>query len=440
LPSLSRNGMARPLASPDHYAVLEVSPTAPFSVIKESYRRLALKYHPDKNRDDLSGATQKFQELSRAWEVLGDVRRRTEYDVLRVRRGGNERWWERGFGGGGSSFEASNWANGYGNDAEHEEDLVEKARRRREDIDREASARFRRESRSSEVSEEEEEKARVADEATRKYRAVSWKAAISQEYRLRLRSWIQYRDRNLGVLTEIAETKRVLQKAETELGNQNNETEAYVEGVFRDAIRRSRTTGALPDDHDHVVLEKLFEARRAYMSRLTQNIEQSKNKLQSLIRNLNWDGRSYEAEEFSSRQDRVQEALEILGPRDLNTPLFCILNRRGLTINRWNVLGRIKEAAKSTIPHPNEGPWHDTGDWQRVGGEHACGRCDQKAFHFIAECGPAMCPGCGMVVCNDCYRDLRLLQEYEKWILSDDLQARESLFSLDFDSATGDWN
>ncbi|KAH7308337.1 DnaJ domain-containing protein, partial [Rhexocercosporidium sp. MPI-PUGE-AT-0058] len=72
--------MARPLASPDYYAILEVSPTAPISVIKESYRRLALRFHPDKNRDDLAGATQKFQELSRAWEILGDVRSRTEYD------------------------------------------------------------------------------------------------------------------------------------------------------------------------------------------------------------------------------------------------------------------------------------------------------------------------------------------------------------------------
>ncbi|KAK0114878.1 hypothetical protein ONS96_013358 [Cadophora gregata f. sp. sojae] len=439
--------MARPLASPDHYAILEVSPTAPHPLIKENYRRLALKYHPDKNRDDLDRATRRFQELSRAWEVLGDVRRRTEYDVLRERRGGNERWWERGFSPWGSgSFtpgtSGRSWRTGRGSGdaAEDEEDLIEKARRRREDIDREASARFRRESRSSEVSEEEEEKARVADEAIRKSRAVIWKAVACQEYRQRLRVWMEYRDRNSVVLTQIAETKRALKKAETELGNQNNETEAYVEGVFRDAIRRSRTTGALPDDHDSVVLEKLFEARRAYILRLTQNIEQNQNKLRNLTRELNWDGRSYEAAEYGSRQDRVQEALEILGPRDLNTPLFCILNRRGLAINRWNVLGRVKEASKSAIPAPSEGPWHDPGDWQRVRGEHDCGRCDQKAFHFIAECGPAMCPGCGMVVCNDCYRDLKLLQEYERWILSDDVQARESLFSLDFDSAAGDWN
>ncbi|KAH9214883.1 hypothetical protein DL95DRAFT_389193 [Leptodontidium sp. 2 PMI_412] len=429
--------MARPLASPDYYAILEVSPTAPLAVIKENYRRLALKFHPDKNRDDLARATRKFQELSRAWEVLGDVRSRTEYDVFRVRRGGNERWWEASFGGGGfanwSASGSTNW--GYGQDGE-EEDLVEKARRRREDIDREASARFRRESRSSAVSEEEEAQARVADEATRKSRAVIWKAVVSQEYRARHQNWFEYRQRNLNVLTEISETRRALKKAERELQDQNNETEVYVEGVFRAAIERSRTSGALPGDHDRVILEKLFQARRAYISRLTGGIEQNKKKLEKLTGDLKWEGRCYEVEEATARQDRVQEAMEILGPRDMNTPLFCILDRKGLAINRWNVLGRVKEAVVSSIPGPTEGPWHEPGEWERVGGEHTCGRCDEKAFHIIPECRPAMCPGCGMIVCNSCYRDLKLLQEYDRWMLSEQGEMQESLFSLDFDSGT----
>ncbi|KAL2066826.1 hypothetical protein VTL71DRAFT_1250 [Oculimacula yallundae] len=425
--------MARPLASPDLYAILEVSPTAPFAVIKENYRRLALRYHPDKNRDNLVAATQKFQELSRAWEILGDVRSRTEYDVLRVRRGGNERWWESSFANGGyqNGNGGSNW--GYEPD-EDEEDLVQKARRRREDIDREASARFRRESRSSEVSEEEEDKARMVDEANRKARAVLWKTNASHGYRLRKQMWFEYRQRNLGLLTAIFETRRAVRKAERELEDQSSETEVYVEKVFRDAIERSRTSGAMPGDHDRVILEKLFQARQAYISRLKLCIEQGKQKLEKFIAELKWEGLGYEVEEARIRQESVQEALEILGPRDSNTPLFCILDRQGLTINRWNVLARINEATVMSIPGPTEGPWHEAGEWERVAGEHNCGRCAQKSFHIIVACRPAMCPGCGMIVCNGCYRDLMLLQEFDRWMMSGQGEMQESLFSLDFDS------
>ncbi|CZT03862.1 uncharacterized protein RAG0_10499 [Rhynchosporium agropyri] len=428
--------MARPLASPDFYAVLEVSPTAPIAVIKENYRRLALKFHPDKNRDESAAATEKFQELSRAWEVLGDLSSRTEYDIFRVRRGGNERWWETSFAGSafrnGSS--CSNWE--YEQD-EDEQELVERARRRREDIDRAASARFRRESRSSMVSEEEEAQARVADETLRKSRAAIWKAAASQEYRHRQQAWFEYRQRNMGALTEISETRRAVKKAEKELENQTSETESYVEKVFLDAIERSRTSGAEPGDHDHIVLEKLFHARRVYISRLTQGIERNKKKLDELTRDLKWEGLSYEAEEARFRREKVLEALEILGPRDLDTPLFCILDRKGLTINRWNVLARVQAAAVVSIPDPTEGPWHDSGDWKRVTGEHTCGRCDRKAFHIIVDCRPAMCPCCGMIACNSCYRDLKLLQEFDRWMMSEQGEMQESLFSLGFDSSAG---
>eukprot|EP00927_Polykrikos_kofoidii_P071532 TRINITY_DN67794_c0_g1_i1.p1 TRINITY_DN67794_c0_g1~~TRINITY_DN67794_c0_g1_i1.p1 ORF type:complete len:519 (-),score=107.57 TRINITY_DN67794_c0_g1_i1:301-1857(-) len=62
-----------------YYQILGVPPNAPQEDIKNSYRKLALKLHPDKNRDD-PNATEKFQELAEAYEVLSDPERRTAYD------------------------------------------------------------------------------------------------------------------------------------------------------------------------------------------------------------------------------------------------------------------------------------------------------------------------------------------------------------------------
>lgn len=71
-----------------YYQILGVSPNASSEDIKLQYRKLALKLHPDKNRDD-PNATEKFQELQEAYEVLSDAERRTAYDqnsdfILRV--------------------------------------------------------------------------------------------------------------------------------------------------------------------------------------------------------------------------------------------------------------------------------------------------------------------------------------------------------------------
>eukprot|EP00747_Dinoflagellata_sp_TGD_P208785 gnl/TRDRNA2_/TRDRNA2_82228_c0_seq1.p1 gnl/TRDRNA2_/TRDRNA2_82228_c0~~gnl/TRDRNA2_/TRDRNA2_82228_c0_seq1.p1 ORF type:complete len:501 (+),score=107.79 gnl/TRDRNA2_/TRDRNA2_82228_c0_seq1:63-1565(+) len=62
-----------------YYQILGVPPNASNEDIKLQYRKLALKLHPDKNRDDVN-ATQKFQELQEAYEVLSDPERRTAYD------------------------------------------------------------------------------------------------------------------------------------------------------------------------------------------------------------------------------------------------------------------------------------------------------------------------------------------------------------------------
>lgn len=62
----------------DYYAVLGVTKNANDQEIKSSYRRLALQYHPDKNSSP--EAKHKFQELTHAYSVLIDEKKRYNYD------------------------------------------------------------------------------------------------------------------------------------------------------------------------------------------------------------------------------------------------------------------------------------------------------------------------------------------------------------------------
>jgi DnaJ-class molecular chaperone len=73
----------------DYYKILGVGETAKDDEIKSAYRKLALKFHPDKNPGNKT-AEEKFKEISEAYYVLSDAKRRDEYDM--VRKGG--------FGGG----------------------------------------------------------------------------------------------------------------------------------------------------------------------------------------------------------------------------------------------------------------------------------------------------------------------------------------------------
>ena len=82
------------MASPDPYATLGVSRDASDAEIKRAFRKLARKYHPDRNPDD-TAAEAKFKEVQAAYETIGDASKRQEYD--------QKKRMENMFGGGGHS-------------------------------------------------------------------------------------------------------------------------------------------------------------------------------------------------------------------------------------------------------------------------------------------------------------------------------------------------
>ena len=91
----------------DYYKVLGVDRAASDEEIKKTYRKLALKYHPDKNPDNPE-AEAKFKDINEAYEVLGDTKKRAKYDQL----GSSYRAWER-TGRDPGNFDWSQWASGY---------------------------------------------------------------------------------------------------------------------------------------------------------------------------------------------------------------------------------------------------------------------------------------------------------------------------------------
>ncbi|RJE22593.1 DnaJ domain protein [Aspergillus sclerotialis] len=89
------------------YDSLGIKPGASQDEIKKAYRKAALKYHPDKNKDDKTAA-EKFKEVSQAYEVLSDPEKRKVYDQFGLdymMRGGPPPSPGGGAGGGPSPFE-----------------------------------------------------------------------------------------------------------------------------------------------------------------------------------------------------------------------------------------------------------------------------------------------------------------------------------------------
>lgn len=85
------------MAKRDYYEVLGVAKDASDSDIKKAYRKLALKYHPDRNPDDPS-AEEKFKELGEAYEIISDPDKRAAYDRM-----GHAAFENGGMGNGGGT-------------------------------------------------------------------------------------------------------------------------------------------------------------------------------------------------------------------------------------------------------------------------------------------------------------------------------------------------
>jgi molecular chaperone DnaJ len=85
----------------DYYEILGVERNATVQVIKKAYRKIALKYHPDKNPDDKE-AEDKFKEAAEAYEVLSNEEKRSKYDRFGHQGVGSA---AGGFGGGGMDMD-----------------------------------------------------------------------------------------------------------------------------------------------------------------------------------------------------------------------------------------------------------------------------------------------------------------------------------------------
>jgi len=93
----------------DYYKTLGVTKSATQAEIKKAYRKLAIKYHPDKTQGD-KAKEEKFKEISEAYEVLGDPEKRKKYDQL----GSNWRQYQNfgGAAGGQGGFDWSQFSGG----------------------------------------------------------------------------------------------------------------------------------------------------------------------------------------------------------------------------------------------------------------------------------------------------------------------------------------
>ena len=93
-----------PMDFKDYYEILDVPPNADKKVIKQTYRQLAKKYHPDVNPGN-NEAEAKFKTINEAYQVLSDAEKRKKYDELRAQY---QRWQQTG--GRQQDFDWQNWS------------------------------------------------------------------------------------------------------------------------------------------------------------------------------------------------------------------------------------------------------------------------------------------------------------------------------------------
>ena len=89
------------MAKRDYYEVLGVQRNVDNAELKKAYRKLAMKYHPDRNPDDQNAETS-FKEAKEAYEVLADGQKRSAYDQFG--HAGVDSSMGGGFGGGAGGF------------------------------------------------------------------------------------------------------------------------------------------------------------------------------------------------------------------------------------------------------------------------------------------------------------------------------------------------
>jgi len=95
------------MAKRDYYEVLGVERGSSEAELKKAYRRLAMKYHPDRNPDD-KAAEEQFKEANEAYEVLSDSSKRAAYDQY------GHAGVDPSMGGGGAGFGGQNFSDIFG--------------------------------------------------------------------------------------------------------------------------------------------------------------------------------------------------------------------------------------------------------------------------------------------------------------------------------------